>query len=169
MYEYCISYFFCFCNKNSWQNQLKEGRKGYSGSQPITTGKTWQQEYERPGPRESIVRSLRVMNAGSQLVCLFSPFFQCRMVLPHSRQVFLITPLHKTQPKVCHTNALGASYSSYADNQYCPSQTYALLTWHHIPHFNTPLLTASVSFCHQSTCCLSVHSLSATLLVLLSN
>jgi hypothetical protein len=73
VYEYCISYFFCFCNKNSWQNQLKEGRKGYSGSQPITTGKTWQQEYERPGPRESIVRSLRVMNAGSQLTV--SPLF----------------------------------------------------------------------------------------------
>lgn len=54
-------------------NLRKEGRKGYSGSQPITTGKTWQQEYERPGPRESIVRSLRVMNAGSQLTV--SPLF----------------------------------------------------------------------------------------------
>lgn len=114
-------------------------------------GKTWWQSNLWQNVRLIISEYARdQINAGSQLVCLFFPFFQCRMVLPLSRHVFLITPLgmpHRHSQRPAHWCS-GASYSSYADNQYCPSQTYPLSTWHSNTYFksNLPLLTLMSHF-----------------------
>lgn len=126
-------------------------------------GKAWWQSNLWQSVRLIISEYAREqINAGSQLACLFFPFFSVQDGVTTLKASVLGYPLgmpSQTQPKA-RTLMLWCFYSSYADSQNCPLKLIPCQHDTQIPYFksNLPLLTPNVSFfvITQSTCSLGV-------------